>query len=713
MDEKKKLRVGIIGAGNISEFHMRALSRVAGATVVAIVDSDLNRAEILACKWSVGRRFASTRELFDAGVDVVHVLTPPSAHASLTLEALSRGCHVYVEKPLATRTADCDDIVAAARQSGRSVCVGHSFLRDPTLVRARRIVDSGAIGQPLSIQYVRSTEYPRYRGGPSPEMYRAGGYPFRDMGVHGLYIIESFLGEIGDAEARFAWAGPDPCLFADEWTVLLRTQRGQATIQLSWNSRPQQHSVTIFGTRGVLRADLYAMYVSVKRARRIPGHVLRVVNSVAEAAQMASGTFKGLAGFALGRVRQYHGLQSLVEEFYENLSAGQPAPVTPEQARSVVAWTERIAAPADRAKSEYLAASCQTPTATTLVTGGTGLVGRALVERLLETGRRVRLLVRRIPTDPWLADHPNIELFIGDLGDESIVERAVAGTTSVFHLGAALRGTTEEFDRGTIVGTRNIVDAAQRHAVSKVVYVSSLSVLHALAGDSRSVITEDWPLEPNPQLRGNYSRTKLEAERIVCEAVREEGLSAVILRPAEVLGDGPPRISAGVALKFGKRLIVLGDGRSLVPMIYVGDLVDALLLAERSPIRDGSVFHLVDPAEITQNDLIERFRASTEDDLRVIHAPRWLVRLAGLAGDCFGAITRRRLPISSYRLGSACAVRRFNCDQAAGVLKWMPRVGVSAVLHRGVPESRAPGDSAPDDFDKVPEADVYAKSEAD
>jgi nucleoside-diphosphate-sugar epimerase len=493
----------------------------------------------------------------------------------------------------------------------------------------------------------------------------------------------------------------------------LRTRRGQATIHLSWNSRPQQHSVTIYGTRGVLRADLYAMYVSVKRARRIPGHVLRVVNSVAEAVQMASGTFKGLAGFALGRVRQYHGLQSLVEEFYENLSAGQPAPVTPEQARSVVAWTERIAVPADRAKSEYLAASCQTPTATTLVTGGTGLVGRALVERLLKTGRRVRLFVRRIPTDPWLAENPNIELMIGDLGDQSIVAKAVAGTTSVFHLGAALRGTTEEFDRGTIVGTRNIVDAAQRHAVSKVVYVSSLSVLHALAGDSRSIITEDWPLEPSPQLRGNYSRTKLEAERIVLEAVREKGLGAVILRPAEVLGDGPPRMSAGVALQFGKRLVVLGDGRSLVPMIYVGDLVDALLLAEESPIRDGSVFHLVDSAEITQNDLIARFRDSTDDDLRVIHAPRWLVRLAGLAGDCLGAITRRRLPISSYRLGSASAVRRFNCDRAARILKWTPRVGVTAVLYRRGSESQSPSETAPDEFDKVPEADVYVKSEAD
>jgi predicted dehydrogenase/nucleoside-diphosphate-sugar epimerase len=713
MNEMQPLRVGVIGAGNISEFHMRALSRVTGARVTAIADSDLKRAEGLARKWSVGRWCASASELFDSGVDVVHVLTPPSAHASVTVEALSRGCHVYVEKPLATRTADCDEIIAAARACGRSVCVGHSFLRDPTLVRARQIVESGAIGRPLSIQYVRSTEYPKYRGGALPEMYRGGGYPFRDMGVHGLYIIESFLGQIDDADAQFAWAGPDPCLFADEWTVLLRTQRGQASIYLSWSSRPQQHSVTIFGTCGVLRADLYAMYVSVKRARRIPGHVLRVVNSVTEAAQMASGTFKGLAGFALGRVRQYHGLQRLIEEFYERLAAGQPAPVTPERARSVVAWTERIAARADHAKSEYLAAACQTPTAPTLVTGGTGLVGQALVERLLHSGRRVRLLVRRFPTDPLLANNPNVELVIGDLGDEAAVEKAVAGTTTVFHLGAALRGTTEEFDRGTIVGTRNIVDAALRHAVSQVVYVSSLSVLHALAGDSRSAVAEDWPLEPHPELRGNYSRTKLEAERIVSDAVREKGLGAVILRPAEVLGDGPPRITAGVALQFGKRLVVLGDGRAVVPLIYVGDLVDALLLAEESQIRDGSAFHLVDPAEITQNDLIERFRASTEEDLRVIHAPQWLVRLAGYAGDFLGALARRRLPISSYRLGSACAFRRFNCDQAARVLKWRPRVGVNDALYRGATQTPAPQDASTGQLERDPDADVYVKSEAD
>jgi nucleoside-diphosphate-sugar epimerase len=136
-------------------------------------------------------------------------------------------------------------------------------------------------------------------------------------------------------------------------------------------------------------------------------------------------------------------------------------------------------------------------------------------------------------------------------------------------------------------------------------------------------------------------------------------------------------------------------------------------LAERSQIRDGSIFQLVDPAEITQNDLIERFRSSVDHDLQVIHAPRWLVSLAGMAGDVLGAVTRRRLPISSYRLGSACASRRFNCDRAARVLNWTPRVGVEAVLNRNGPPSQARGDGAVKENGKIPEAAACAKSEAD
>src|SRR5262245_6955251 len=211
------LRVGIIGAGNISEFHLRALARIPGARVAAIVDSDRCRAEALCHRWSVDYPLTSVAALFEHGVDVVHILTPPASHASLTLAALAHGCHVYVEKPLATSLEDCESIIAAADDSGRSVCVGHSFLRDPIFSRARRLIDSGAIGGVLSVHYDRSTAYPAYRGGPLPEMYRDGGYPFRDMGVHGLYVIESILGPILDAQTVVSSTGSMPSLHCDEW----------------------------------------------------------------------------------------------------------------------------------------------------------------------------------------------------------------------------------------------------------------------------------------------------------------------------------------------------------------------------------------------------------------------------------------------------------------------------------------------------------------
>src|SRR5262249_17820356 len=150
------------------------------------------------------------------------------------------------------------------------------------------------------------------------------------------------------------------------------------------------------------------------------------------------------------------------------------------QARFVVAWTESIAACGDRAKAEAQAVECPRPRATTLVTGGTGLIGRALVDRLLQDGRRVRLLVRRVPADAAFVENPDIELIVGDLGDGDAVDRAVSGASSIFHLGAAMGGGAEEFDRGTVLGTRNVVRAALCHGAGKVIHISSLSVLHAL-----------------------------------------------------------------------------------------------------------------------------------------------------------------------------------------------------------------------------------------
>ncbi|HET8622238.1 MAG TPA: Gfo/Idh/MocA family oxidoreductase, partial [Gemmatimonadales bacterium] len=96
------MRVGIVGSGMISGHHLSAAARYSGAEVVGIADPDAARARVQAERFKVPQIFAGLTEMMAAArPDVVHILTPPATHASLAVEALDGGAHVYVEKPMA------------------------------------------------------------------------------------------------------------------------------------------------------------------------------------------------------------------------------------------------------------------------------------------------------------------------------------------------------------------------------------------------------------------------------------------------------------------------------------------------------------------------------------------------------------------------------------------------------------------------------------
>src|SRR5262249_41033438 len=153
---------------------------------------------------------------------------------------------------------------------------------------------------------------------------------------------------------------------------------------------------------------------------------------------------------------------------------GDPPPVPAEEGRRVIALLEEVSRRADAAKREYLAERQPARQPRILVTGASGFLGRALVARLRQSGEPLRLLVRRPPPNP-LGD--DVHLVFGDLGNPAVVDRAVQGIEVVYHVGAAMRGGNFEFSSGTIWGTRNIIEACERHGVRRLVYVSSMSVL--------------------------------------------------------------------------------------------------------------------------------------------------------------------------------------------------------------------------------------------
>lgn len=687
---EKTYRVGLVGAGQICPFHIQALRRLPNVRIAGLFDLNPARAQQMAHAQHLPQAYDSYRSMLD-DVDVVHVLTPPESHTELTLQALTHGCHAFVEKPLATCVADCDRIIEAACDARRVVGVDHSLLLDPFTQQALRLVQRGRIGQVQSVECHRSQDVPPYLSGPLPPYYRDGGHPFRDLGIHALYQVEAFLGEILDVQWWMAHQGRDPNLPFDEWRAWLRCRQGSAQVYLSWNVRPLQDLLLIHGSLGVIQLDRFGMTVTTKRQRRLPEHAQRAWNALGVSAATAWQVPWGLARVVTRRLRRYHGLQAMVHDFYESLSQARPPRARADDARRIGLWLEQVASDADRRHEQYRGQFAGSLSAPTLVTGASGLIGRHLLRRLLDQGRQVRILCRR-PTES-LRQNPQLEIVLGDLGDPEAVERAVAGTSTIYHVGGVVHGAAHEFWRGSVEGTRHIVQSALKHRVQQLIYVSSLSVLQALH-PATEPIDESWPLEAHAERRGLYTQTKLAAEQLVVQAVRDKQLPAVILRPAEVIGAGAPLLSSGVGQRRGPWLVIFGDGRLQVPLIHVDDLVDAMLRCEQRRVTDGTIVHLVDEQPVTQNELAQKYQALTGQPLRRVHVPRWMVYGLGLGVQSLCGLLRRPAPLSVYRLRSALAPRRFRSTIAKQLLDWQPERGVDRGLEDALRTASHEADSA-------------------
>lgn len=675
--DKVRHRVGIIGAGQICPYHASALRRISGVHLAGIYDLDPRRSE-LAAKALGTRAFQSVDEFKNEAIDVVHVLTPPETHAAVALEALRLGAHVLVEKPLATDVTDCERVAALASERGLRVCVDHSLLYDFQIMRAIETARSGAIGRVISVNIFRSAEYPVYEGGPLPPHYRSAGYPFRDLGVHQLYLLAAFLGPIEDVRAQWYSAGGFPNLIFDEWRADVQCRNGRGHFEISFSARPIQNTIVIQGTKGSLRVEQMSMYSMRRAVTPFPKAAERVINAYGESVQSIVQVSAGVAGFIRKTLRQYDGVQRLVGEFYHTLDKDLPVPVSVADAIPIVHWVENVARAADDdAAKRAAAAKPLSKTVPILVTGAAGGLGSAVVARLLREGRRLRVFVR--PNSIQLPE--GVEVASGDLADPVAVDKAVRGARIVIHAGAATKGDWPTQRASTVVGTQNIIDACLRNGVEQLVYISSLSVVQ-WAGARGEPISEASPLEPHPEARGAYTRAKLQAELLVRGAVERLSLRAVILRPGQIFGARHSLLNPAVARKVGRWRIVLGDGKQRLPLIYIDDVVDGICCAIEKGLVRGEIIHLVDSALPTQNEILER---TLNGSARVVRIPSWAVFTGGFLTEIAFKAFRRYSPLSRYRLRSALAQRRFVSENAESILHWRPRTGV----RRGI-ESTTP-----------------------
>ncbi len=250
--------------------------------------------------------------------------------------------------------------------------------------------------------------------------------------------------------------------------------------------------------------------------------------------------------------------------------------------------------------------------ATTIVTGASGWLGTGLVTAFRGDGEysrsgRVRGLVRPEESTKHLPD--GLEVVRGDVTDPASLDALFDGVTGpnaghvdLIHTAGVIHpaASMDEFDAVNHIGTRNVMEAAKRHGVRRVVHVSSNSPF-GTNGARNDRFGNDEPYHPYL----GYGRSKMDGELAVLAAV-EDGLNAVMVRPPWFYGPHQPaRQTTFFTMVRKGRFPILGDGGQVRSMTYIDNLVQGIVRAELTDTEPGKGWWIADAEPYTVQEIVE------------------------------------------------------------------------------------------------------------
>ncbi len=580
-----KARLAIIGCGAVVDHHLLPALKRQGWAPSVLVDRSPERLALLAGR--AGRRrvdivtAADWREVADR-FDAAVVATPHTTHGPIGLALLEAGKHVFMEKPLATTSAEGEAMIAAARVRDRVLTTGHlrRYLHIASWTRA--LVESGRLGRILRVEAREGFVF-NWATSSDALLRRdlSGGGVLMDTGSHTLDLLAYWLGSL--TPTRYADDG-DSGVEADCVAEFALAEGGTVRLELS-RTRALRNSARIEGTEGFVEVELY-------RNRVVAGSPNALsFRHAGIGADMPPQLFAELFD---AEMRDF--LRSVVGPERPSLG-GEAGLVSLDLIETCYAMREPLALPWSMAAARPAAGIG--PGDRVVVTGGTGFVGGRLVERLLRAGAEVTCLIREMGSATRLARLP-VRIIKTDLADGAAVSTALAGSHYVFHCAYDARSRKQNLD-----GVRNLVEACRAHGVRRLVHVSTFSVYEPFPDGTLTEATRDG------DQTWIYVRNKLAMEAEVLQPARERGVPATVVQPSIVYGPfcKPWTIAPAEMLITGE--VVLPDqGDGLCSAVYIDDLVDGMMLAATREAAIGERFILAGPDAPTWATFFGAFAAA-------------------------------------------------------------------------------------------------------
>lgn len=313
-----------------------------------------------------------------------------------------------------------------------------------------------------------------------------------------------------------------------------------------------------------------------------------------------------------------------------------------------------------------------------LVTGGTGFTGSALVFRLLEQGHSVKSLDYQKGIFYDQLEKAGAELVLGSITDSDLVQKFMEGIDFVFHLAAAFRELNvpdNHYFDVNVNGTRNVMDAAKKHEVTKVVYCSTQGVHGHIKNPPGN---ENSPIAPEDY----YQQTKYEGELVVQEFIKD-GMNATIIRPTAIYGPGDPGRFLMIYRQAKKGgFPMFGSGGTFYHPVYIDNLVDAFLLTMEPEKGKGETYIIADEEYLSIKELVWKVGQAMDIEVKIKHFPILPLIIAGhiCEKSCkpFGITP----PLFPRRVDWFRQVRAFRIDKAKRELAYQPKVGIDEGLKK-------------------------------
>jgi len=319
-----------------------------------------------------------------------------------------------------------------------------------------------------------------------------------------------------------------------------------------------------------------------------------------------------------------------------------------------------------------------------LITGANGFIGSRVAETLFEYGfKSLRCFVRPSSNITALkrmsetSEGNRIRIIEGNLVSPKDCEKATDGVSMVYHLAAAMRDKSfPGAFLNCVVVTKRLLEATLKYrSLKRFVNVSSFTVYSNMKLRRGSLLDESCEIENQPELRGEaYCYAKVRQDELVMDYGRKHGIPYVIVRPGVVYGPGRKTISGRIGIDtFGIFLHIGGSNR--IPLTYVENCAEAIVLAGLKKGVEGEIFNIVDDDIPTSREFLKEYKKRVED-FKSVYVPRMASYSLCYLWEKYSKWSGGQLPpvFNRKRWSSDWKGNRYSNEKAKRLLGWKPRI---------------------------------------